>query len=230
MKEDSCNADSADHEVAFADYGRMRDALNATGRPIAFSLCGWADWYAPVGASLGNSWRISGDVNGWASVYGSAQINAKLSQYAGPGGWNDPDMLVGSSSSAAVHNSPEQARTQFSLWAAMAAPLLIGSNMLGLSAFDLETYTNSEVIAVNQDTLGRQAIVVQDGCPPISAKQVAQWRSARGRGVAGKADDDDVPQCAQVRNVSRCSTGLTTSRPRRMRLTLHLLPYEIPTP
>ena len=87
MKEDSCNADSADHEVAFADYGRMRDALNATGRPIAFSLCGWADWYAPVGASLGNSWRISGDVNGWASVYGSAQINAKLSQYAGPGGW-----------------------------------------------------------------------------------------------------------------------------------------------
>ena len=68
----------------------MRDALNATGRPILFSLCGWHDWYSPVGAALGNSWRISGDVNKWPSVYASAMINAELSANAGPGAWNDP--------------------------------------------------------------------------------------------------------------------------------------------
>lgn len=59
-------------------------------------------------------------------------------------------MLVGSSPGAAVHNTEDQARTQFSLWSVMAAPLLIGSNILNLSTFDLETYTNQEVIAVDQ--------------------------------------------------------------------------------
>ena len=59
-KEDSCGG-SQDHSVAFAEYASMRDALNATGRPIFFSLCGWEAWYAPVGASLGNSYRIGPD-------------------------------------------------------------------------------------------------------------------------------------------------------------------------
>ena len=59
QKEDSCNA-PGDHLVAFAEYGKMRDALNATGRHIYFSLCGWNSWYAPQGKSLGNSWRIAG--------------------------------------------------------------------------------------------------------------------------------------------------------------------------
>ena len=63
-------------------------------------------------------------------------------------------MLVGSSPSAAVFNTPEQARTQFSLWSVMAAPLLIGSSVLNLSSWDLETYTNVEVIAIDQDPLG----------------------------------------------------------------------------
>ena len=63
-------------------------------------------------------------------------------------------MLVGSTVGAAVHNTPDQSRTQFSLWSVMAAPLLIGSNILGLSAWDLETYTNPEVIAIDQDSLG----------------------------------------------------------------------------
>jgi alpha-galactosidase len=61
------------------------------------------------------------------------------------GAWNDPDMLVGSSPQAAVYNTPDQARSQFSLWSVMAAPLLIGSNILNLSAWDFETYTNREV-------------------------------------------------------------------------------------
>ena len=60
LKEDSCNAPT-DHASAFAEYGQMRDALNQTGRPIVFSLCGWHSWYAPAGAALGNSWRVGPD-------------------------------------------------------------------------------------------------------------------------------------------------------------------------
>jgi len=60
LKEDSCNA-PADHATAFSEYAAMRDALNATGRPILFSLCGWNSWYAPMGDYLGNSWRIGPD-------------------------------------------------------------------------------------------------------------------------------------------------------------------------
>ncbi len=61
VKEDSCYA-TQNHSIAFEQYAKMRDSLNATGRPMLFSLCGWRDWYAPAGASLGNSWRISPDV------------------------------------------------------------------------------------------------------------------------------------------------------------------------
>eukprot|EP00992_Anisonema_acinus_P010410 TRINITY_DN6563_c0_g1_i1.p1 TRINITY_DN6563_c0_g1~~TRINITY_DN6563_c0_g1_i1.p1 ORF type:complete len:239 (-),score=49.46 TRINITY_DN6563_c0_g1_i1:193-909(-) len=148
----------------------MRDALNATGRPIYLSLCGWNAWYAPQGAVLGNSWRISRDVNAWPDVWNAVRINENLATYAGPGAWNDPDMLVGSSPHAAVHLTAAQSRTQFGLWAVMAAPLLIGSNILNLSAYDLETYTNAEVIAVNQDRLGKQGMVVSGSCPPAPNK------------------------------------------------------------
>jgi alpha-galactosidase len=68
----------------------MRDALNATGRPVVFSLCGWNTWYAPVGTDLGNLWRISGDVTNFASMINALNLNAPLAIDAGPGGWNDP--------------------------------------------------------------------------------------------------------------------------------------------
>lgn len=71
LKEDSC-CGSQDHETAFSDYGKMRDALNksgtAAGRSIYFSLCGWNTWYAPKGDSLGNSWRIAGDGTNWGAL------------------------------------------------------------------------------------------------------------------------------------------------------------------
>ena len=87
--QDSCNA-SPDHGIAFHEYGLMRDALNKTGRHIYFSLCGWNAWYAPEGWSLGNSWRIAGDCNGWDSIYNAIRTNEGLAKYARPGGWNDP--------------------------------------------------------------------------------------------------------------------------------------------
>jgi len=162
LKEDSCNA-PADHETAFAQYGLMRDALNATGRKIYFSLCGWNSWYAPPGYSLGNSWRIAGDCNKWHDVLNAIDTNAPLTQYGGPGGWNDPDMLLGSNTKTAAYLSPDQSRTMFSLWSVMAAPLLIGSNIFALNAWDLATYSNAEVIAVNQDVLGHQGLRIDGG-------------------------------------------------------------------
>jgi len=155
LKEDSCYATQI-HKEAFEEYGFMANALNSTSRPIYFSLCGWFPWYAPYGSTLGNSWRISDDCTDWSSVIKAIDTNAPLSQYAGPGGWNDPDMLIGSSNITAFTLTPIQSRTMFSMWSVMAAPLLIGSNIRNLSSWDLETYTNIEVIQVDQDTLGVQ--------------------------------------------------------------------------
>jgi len=162
LKEDSCYA-SGDHQVAFQQYGTMRDALNATGREIYFSLCGWNDWYAPEGWSLGNSWRIAGDCNTWPDVLNAIDTNVPLTQFARPGGWNDPDMLIGTDPSAAAHLTPDQSRTMFSLWAVMSAPLLIGSNIRNLNTWDLQTYSNAEVIAVSQDVAGLQGMRLAGG-------------------------------------------------------------------
>jgi len=155
LKEDSCYA-TQDHDAAFAQYATMRDALNSTGRHIYFSLCGWNSWYAPVGWSLGNSWRIAGDCNRWRDVLNAIDTDVPLSKDAHPGGWNDPDMLLGSSTGTAASLPPNQSRTMFSMWCVMAAPLLIGSHIQDLNSWDLQTYSNTELIAVDQDPLGIQ--------------------------------------------------------------------------
>ena len=170
LKYDSCYA-SQDHEVAFAEYKRMRDALNATGRPILYSLSGWNAWYAYYpGTALGNSWRIAADCDTWANVYLATRTNELLGAFAQPGAFNDPDMLLGSGASASVRLTPAQVQAQFSLWAVMASPLLIGASLLDLPSSDLAVYTNEEVIAVNQDVLGRQGIVVWQNCPAFQPR------------------------------------------------------------
>lgn len=177
LKYDSCWATDAEG-AAFDEYDAMRDALNATGRPMLYSLCGWRSWYAPRGAGLGNSWRISHDVNSWEDVYVAVRTNEALGQYAGPGGFNDPDMLIGSSPEAAAHLTPMQVQTQFSLWAIMAAPLLIGSRLREMPRGDLETYSNEEIIAVNQDPRGEQGRPVWSNCPgftPLDSWWIEPW-------------------------------------------------------
>jgi len=157
VKEDSCNAPK-DHEVAFKQYAAMRDGLNATGRPIYFSLCGWETWYAPVGQLLGNSWRIGPDDTNWAGVLKNIDINAEISGYSGPGGWNDPCLLLAEDEHVKQRITELQSRAQFSMWAVMASPLLISADVRNMSATNVETYKNTEVIAVNQDPWGRQGI------------------------------------------------------------------------
>jgi alpha-galactosidase len=139
LAEDSCYA-TQDHGKAFAQYALMRDALNATGRPILFSLCGWYNWYAPEGNVLGNVWRMSGDVSSFLDVLRATDDNAPLAEYAGPGGFNDPDILIGSSPGSTLSIPQPQSRTQFNLWCVMAAPLLIGTNLLDISAFDIQVF------------------------------------------------------------------------------------------
>jgi len=188
LKEDSCNAPH-NPDKAFEQYGIMRDALNATGRPIFFALCGWNPWYAPYGASLGNSWRVAVDVNNWSSLWNAVATNSELSAYASVGAWNDPDALLGSTPGSARVLAPHQVRTQFSLWAVMAAPLMIGSNIRAIGASDLDTYTNAEVIAVDQDPLGVQGGILWEDCPP---------RDMLDLHVQSKTILDQVPACKQV--------------------------------
>jgi len=166
LKEDACFA-SDNHNEAFTQYALMRDSLNQTGRRVYFSICDSTDvpssWWAPVGWQYGNSWRIANDVNHWVDVLNTMDVNSNLTSYAGPGGWNDPDMLVGSSLGSAALLTPLQSRAQFSMWCIMAAPLLMGAHVQKLTNWDLETFTNQELININQDPLGKQGKRVAGG-------------------------------------------------------------------
>ena len=169
LKYDWCYTNNINPKGA---YALMRNALRAAGRPILFSICEWGsnkpwEWAADVG----HSWRTTGDIgvaflpippkydeNGrrmWAplSVMGIADINEPLRQYAGPGHWNDPDMLeVGNGMTAA------EDRAHFSLWCMMAAPLILGNDITNMTPETLATITNRELIAVDQDPLGIQGL------------------------------------------------------------------------
>ena len=161
LKEDSC-CGSQDHTTAFQDYAVMRDALNATGRTVYFSLCGWHSWYAPVGPSLGNSWRIAGDGRNYAALVNCMNVNSRLSRYAGPGGWNDPDLLIGTGVGSygpdreSWYQNDVNSRTQFSMWCVMAAPLLISANINVVSAYALKTWGNEEVRKERQSHIEMQ--------------------------------------------------------------------------
>ena len=162
-KSDSCYA-AADHATAFAEYGTMRDALNKTGRPIWFALCGWNSWYAPVGMSLGNSWRVGVDTgSGWAAIMSNVNDmvsggpnGATLAAYGRPseggGGWNDMSLLLnpgmGSGSSLM---SNDRHRSQFGLHCIFNANMLLTGNLSALDPFVLDTWGNAEAVAVNQD-------------------------------------------------------------------------------
>jgi alpha-galactosidase len=151
LKYDYCYSGGSKPETR---YPIMRDALNKTGRHIFFSMCEWGvDNPATWAPKVGNSWRTTGDIgDNWKSMISRADQNANLWPYAGPGGWNDPDMLeVGNGGM-----STDEYMTHFSLWALMKAPLLIGCDISKMDNTTLKILTNDEVIAVNQDSLGVQ--------------------------------------------------------------------------
>ncbi|MFC8094569.1 NPCBM/NEW2 domain-containing protein [Streptomyces sp. NPDC057301] len=163
LKYDNCSIvpGTGDTQQQYIDrYSRMRDALRATGRPIVYSICEWGfskpwEW----GADVGHLWRTTGDISdSWDSMLDIFKRTAPLSAAAGPGGWNDPDMLeVGNGGMTDV-----EYRSHFSLWAAMAAPLIAGADLRTASKSTLDIYLNREVIAVDQDRLGRQGTIISN--------------------------------------------------------------------
>jgi len=151
LKYDNCNNDGTSAEQR---YTTMRDALLATGRPILYSICEWGESQPWTWAgSVGNSWRTTLDVtDNYSSVLSIYQANIQLGQYAGPGQWNDPDMLeIGNGGMTDI-----EYRSQFSLWSMMAAPLIIGSDIRTATPATMAILSDSDVIAVDQDPLGVQ--------------------------------------------------------------------------
>jgi len=142
-----------------SSFAKMHDALIATGRPIFYSInpvYGAGSCVPPTCSvdeiKLTNMWRIGFDItNTWASFTGLIDTDRPLAQYAGPGHWNDPDMLeVGRGMSA------DEDRAHFGMWAILAAPLIAGNDIAKMTAATKAILTNADVIAVNQDPLGKQ--------------------------------------------------------------------------
>ncbi|MDE3150688.1 MAG: glycoside hydrolase family 27 protein [Gemmatimonadota bacterium] len=169
VKVDWCNADGID---APAQYAKIKEALLHAGRPIVFSICEWGsnrpwEW----ADTTGNLWRTTGDIwDNYQSMVANADLNMQYWRSAGPGHWNDPDMLeVGNGGM-----TPDEYRAHFSLWAVMAAPLIAGNDVRAMvdttsreARITRSILLNKEVIAVDQDSLGVQGMIVQDYPPEL---------------------------------------------------------------
>ena len=196
LKYDFCNTGSRNAEEA---YALMADALRSTGRDIVFSLCEWGTAKPWLWAkNIGNLWRTTGDIwdsfskkdpaRSWAHpMLEIVDSNEPLWPYAGPGHWNDPDMLeVGNGGM-----TPSEYRTHFSLWAMMAAPLMAGNDIANMDETTRSILLNKEVIAIDQDKLGAQGRRVwQKGETETWVKPLADG----GRAVLMFNRSDDTSQ------------------------------------
>lgn len=184
LKYDYCNA-PADSQTAIERYSRMANAIKKTGRPMVFAICEWGDrepwlWSKKVGGQL---WRTTGDIRDkWysgnphakpselhsigAGILDVLNINAELYKYAESGGWNDTDMILaglygsGNSSTSWYEGkgcTDTEYQTQMSLWCMMSSPLMISNDLLSMNHATKRILMNKEVIALNQDPLGKQA-------------------------------------------------------------------------
>lgn len=184
LKYDYCGA-PADWQTAIKRYETMSDALNKSGRNIVLSICEWGDrepWYWGKKAG-GNLWRTTADIRDkWistekpkkttdlhrtgAGIMDIVEINAELAQYAAPGAYNDPDMLLaglyGKNGPAGELGgkgcTDTEYQSQMSLWCLMSAPLMISLDLDHMNAATKRILMNRDIIAVNQDPLGKQAV------------------------------------------------------------------------
>jgi alpha-galactosidase len=203
LKYDWCHTGKRNAEEA---YATMRDALKATGRPILFSMCEWGTAKPWLWAKdTGNMWRTTGDIRDKWSGGGKwpdgsccelgmldiLDLQVGLDSFAGPGHWNDPDMLeVGNGGM-----TTEEYRSHFSLWCILNAPLIAGNDLRNMTPEIKEILTNKEAIAVNQDPLGREAKRVwKEGDLEIWAKPMKDGsRAAVLLNRGGSETDITVP-------------------------------------
>jgi alpha-galactosidase len=187
LKYDWCSTFTRNAEEA---YSTMSNALLATGRPIVLSMCEWGTANPWVwGKGIGNLWRTTGDISDvWNSkkkwpdgsccqlgMVDIVDLQVGLESFAGPGHWNDPDMLeVGN---GGMTNT--EYRAHFSLWALLAAPLIAGNDVRSMTPEIKEILTNKEVIVVNQDKLGREGRrVTKNGDVEVWAKEMSDGSRA----------------------------------------------------
>ena len=174
--------------VAAHPYQVMGDLLRKQNRDIVFSLCqyGMEDVWKWGATVEGSSWRTTGDINdSWSSLSGIGFKQDPAAPYAGPGHWNDPDMLiVGKVGWGHLHPTrltPNEQYTHISLWCLLSAPLLIGCDMTQFDPFTLNLLENDEVLAVDQDPLGKEAMTVAKGDNTrVYAKDLADGSKAVG--------------------------------------------------
>ncbi|WP_041855556.1 glycoside hydrolase family 27 protein [Candidatus Korobacter versatilis] len=216
LKLDWCNTGT---QNAPASYKTMRDAIDATGRPIVLSICEWGKSKPWLWAKdTGNLWRTTDDIQDrWAgkkkwdeaSCCSNGMLDildeeADIASYAGPGHWNDPDMLeVGNGGMTNV-----EYRSHFSLWAILAAPLMAGNDLTNMRPEIREILTNKEVIAVDQDPLGKQGVrAAKNGDLEIWSKVLADGsraavllnRSASEQEITARWIDLGYPATLSVR-------------------------------
>jgi len=199
LKYDWCSYDSIAKDTSLAErmkpYFVMQDALKKINRDIVYSLCQYGmsnvwEWGAKVD---GNLWRTTEDITDtWESMSGIGFSQIANAKYAMPGHWNDPDMLVvgwvGWGPSLHPTNlTPDEQYTHISLWSLLSAPLLIGCDLTRLDDFTLNLLTNDEVLALDQDPLGSQAVpVLKKGNIQVWKKKLADGSFALGIFNLGK--------------------------------------------
>ncbi|HEY6243291.1 MAG TPA: alpha-galactosidase [Pyrinomonadaceae bacterium] len=182
LKYDWCSTGT---QNAPASYSIMRDALLKAGRPIVFSICEWGTSKPWLWAKdVGNLWRTTGDIQdcwdckrdwGGMGVVHILDLQDGLESYAGPGHWNDPDMLEVGNEGMTI----TEYRAHFSLWCILAAPLMAGNDFRHMTNEVKEILTNREVIAVDQDSLAMQGRrVKRDGDREVWTKQLAAGERA----------------------------------------------------
>jgi alpha-galactosidase len=187
LKYDWCSAGRIyGYSALIPSYQKMGRALAQSGRPIVYSLCeyGMTDVWTWGTRTGGNLWRTTGDIqDNWKSMSTIGFDQGRLAPFAGPGHWNDPDMLeVGNGGMTAT-----EYKTHFSLWCLLAAPLMAGNDLRTMSAETLAILANREVIAVDQDVLGQQAQrIASRGDVEVWAK--AMHNGSRAIGVFNRSD------------------------------------------
>ena len=199
LKYDWCSYDQIAKDTSLAErmkpYYVMRDALKQIDRDIVYSLCQYGmsnvwEWGEKVD---GNLWRTTGDITDtWESMSSIGFSQIENAKYAKPGRWNDPDMLVvgwvgWGPSLHPTKLTPDEQYTHISLWSLLSAPLLIGCDLTRLDDFTLNLLTNDEVIAIDQDPLGNQAVpVIKKGNIQVWKKKLADGNYALGIFNLGK--------------------------------------------